>query len=99
MIEQAFIFLGFAVFVLGVAGIVSSRNVIIMLLSTEVIMLSASFMAVVFFNFNVNGSIVSLLFTIWSIAAAEVIMVIVFYRYLAGSKASLDIKSLSKLRD
>ncbi|MEM0154217.1 MAG: hypothetical protein QW814_00055 [Methanothrix sp.] len=99
MIEQVFIFLGFAVFVLGVAGIVSSRNVIVMLLSTEVIMLSASFMAVVFFNFNVNGSIIPLLFVIWSIAAAEVIMVIVFYRYLIGSKASLDIKSLSKLRD
>lgn len=99
MIEQAFIFLGFAVFVLGVAGIVSSRNVVIMLLSTEVILLSASFMAVVFFNFNINGSIVPLLFTIWSIAAAEAIMVVVFYRYLVGSKASLDIKSLSKLRD
>jgi NADH:ubiquinone oxidoreductase subunit K len=99
MIEQVFIIISFAVFALGVAGIVSSRNIIIMLLSTEVMLLSATLLAVIFFNFNVNGGIVPLLFTIWAIAAAEAIMVIVFYKYLLSTKSSLDIKGLSKLRE
>ncbi|MCL5680199.1 MAG: NADH-quinone oxidoreductase subunit K [Candidatus Marsarchaeota archaeon] len=99
MIEQLFIIISFAVFALGVAGIVSSRNIVIMLLSTEVILLSATLLAVVFFNFNAGGEILPLLFTIWAIAAAEAIMVIVFYRYLVSSKSSLDIKVLSKLRE
>ncbi|MCL4404579.1 MAG: hypothetical protein M1544_02100 [Candidatus Marsarchaeota archaeon] len=99
MIEQMFIILGLAVFAIGVAGLASSRNIVIMLLSTEVMLLSATLIALVFFSFSVNGEILPLLFTIWSIASVEAIMVVVFYRYLISSKSSLDIKILSKLRD
>ena len=80
MIEQVVLLFGFAVFAIGIAGLASSRNIIIMLLSTEVMLLSASLVAVTFFSFNTPGSILPLLFAIWSIAAAEVIMIMAFYR-------------------
>ena len=99
MIEQMFIVISFAVFALGIAGLVSSRNIVIMLLSTEIMLLSSTLLALVFFSFDVNGQILPLLFTIWAIASAEAITVIVFYRYLISSKSSLDIKILSKLRE
>ncbi len=99
MIEQAFILLGFAVFSLGIAGLVSSRNIFIMLISAEVILISATLVAVTFFYFNQNGSILPLLFSIWAIAAAEAIMIVAFYKYLVKSEMSLDVEKLTKLRE
>lgn len=91
--------LSFALFSLGVAGIVSSKHFIIMVLSVEVILVAASLLAITLYSYLAGVEILSLLFIIWAIAAIDVIALVVFYRYLAKFKVSLDVSELSRLRE
>ncbi len=99
MIPIEFIMLGFALFAAGVAGMATSRHLVIMMMSIEVALVASTLVATAFFYFSADGAIVPLLFTIWSIAAVEAIMIIVFYRYMVRNEMSLDVGKLSKLKD
>ncbi len=98
MIEYLIIF-GIALLSIGLAGIASSRHLIIMLMSIEIILVGASLVAIAFFTYYSGSAILPLLFTIWAVAASEVIMLISFYRYMAKGEFSLDITKLSELKD
>ncbi len=99
MMPIDFITLSFALFSVGVAGIATSRHLAIMIMSVEVVLVAATLAATAFFYFSATGAILPLLFTIWSIAAAEAMMLIVFYRFMARSEVSLDVTKLSELKD
>jgi NADH-quinone oxidoreductase subunit K len=97
--EIYFVVISLALFAMGVAGITASRHFLIMILSIEIILVAASLLATVFFYFNSGGGIMLLLFLVWSIAAAEAIALVAFYRYMARFEFSLDVSKLSKYRE
>ncbi len=98
MLEYLLI-LGFALFSLGVAGIVASRHFVVIVLSIEVILVSSSLVAMSLYSYTITGVILPLLFVIWAIAAIDAIALVVFYRYLAKYKVSLDVTKLNRLRE
>lgn len=99
MMLDYLLLLGFGLFSIGVAGVVASRHFVIMILSIEVILVSSSLVAISFFSYLSQGSILPLLFAIWAIAAVDVIALVVLYRYLAKFKVSLDVTKLNRLRE
>ncbi|MGC8622535.1 MAG: NADH-quinone oxidoreductase subunit K [Candidatus Micrarchaeia archaeon] len=94
-----FVLLSFAMFSIGLAGIISSKHAVIIVLSSEVGLVASMLFLLSFFAYYSQGNALGLLFSIWSIMSAEAIMLIVFYRYLAKAEMSLDISKLSKYRD
>lgn len=93
------VLLGMLVFAIGAAGVVASRHFVMIILSMEVMLVAATILAVGFFYYYADGSIVLLLFAIWAIAAVEVIALIAFYQYMLKEESSMDVTSLSRLRD
>lgn len=98
MLEYLLI-LGFALFSIGIAGVVASRHFVVMVLSIEVMLVSSSLVAMSLYSYLFTGEILPLLFVIWAIAALDVIALVVFYRYLAKLKVSLDVTKLNRLRE
>jgi NADH-quinone oxidoreductase subunit K len=94
-----FIYVSMALFTLGISGVAASRNFIVMMLSIEVSIVAATLLAVAVFRYGAPGNIMVLLFALWAVAAAEVIVLIVFYRYLSRYELSMDVTRLSRLRD
>lgn len=94
-----FVTLSIAIFSIGIAGVVASRNFLIMMLSVEVALVASTLLAISFFYFVASSDIVLLLLTIWSIASAEVIAMVAIYRYMVKEQISLDVAKLSKLRN
>ncbi|MCL4411654.1 hypothetical protein M1329_01855 [Candidatus Marsarchaeota archaeon] len=99
MIPIEFIMLGFALFAIGMAGMATSRHLVVMMMSIEVALVASTLVATAFFYLSANGAIVPLLFTVWSVAAVEAILIIVFYKYMARNEMSLDVSKLSELKD
>ena len=98
MIAIYFVAFSVAIFTLGISGIAASRHFLIMMLSMEAIFLASTLLAVTLFYYSIVGNIVLMLLAIWSVAAAEAMAIVVFYRYLSRWEAGLDITGLSKLR-
>jgi NADH-quinone oxidoreductase subunit K len=99
MIFIYFVILAVAVFAIGIAGVVASKNFLIMMLSIEVAIAASTLLAVSFFYFVSGADIVMLLLVIWSVASVEVIALVAFYRYMAKEEISLDVTKLSKLKN
>ncbi len=94
-----FIFIAFILFSIGLGGVAISRHFILMIISVEMMLVAGTILAVSFFSYLLPGSaIVVLLFAIWSVAAIEIISLIVFYRYMSKENLSLDVSKLSKLK-
>ena len=89
-----FLGMSFALFSIGIAGIMASRHAIIIVLSSEIGLVAAMLLSVSLFYFGSGGNLLGLLFTIWGIAGAEAIAIIVIYRYLAKTRLSLDVRKL-----
>ncbi len=89
----------FALFSIGIAGVLASRHFVVIVLSIEIIIVASSLAAMSLYSYTSAGAILPLLFVIWAIAAVDVIALVVFYRYLAKFKASLDVTKLNRLRD
>ncbi len=89
--------LGFALISAGVAGVVASRHFVVMILSVEIILVGASMLALTLYSYSSTGQILPLLFIIWAVAALDVLALVVFYRYLAKVKASMDVTKLEKI--
>ncbi len=99
MMITNFMVLASAMFALGVAGVLSNRNFIIMMLSVEMALISSTLLAVSLFYYSSGGNVVPFLIVIWSIASAEAMTMIVFYRYMTRQQISLDVSKLSKLKN
>ena len=94
-----FIEISVIIFAIGISGIAASRNFLIMMLSVEVAIAASTLLAISFFSFIAPGNIVILLVAIWSVASAEVMALVTFYRYLVRYQISLDVSKLSKLKN
>ena len=96
---EYFIFMSIGIFSLALSGILASRHFLIIMLSVEVALTASTLLAVSLFYFASNGNIITLLLAIWSVASAEILAIIVFYRYIVAKEAGLDVSKLSKLRN
>jgi NADH:ubiquinone oxidoreductase subunit K len=94
-----FVYVCFALFALGISGVAASRNFIVMMLSIEIAIVAATLLATVIFTAGGQAGIMQLLFALFTIAAAEVMTLIVFYRYLSRYELSMDVAKLSRLKD
>ncbi len=94
-----FLLLSFALFSLGIAGIAASRHFVVMILSVEILLVGSSLLALSSYAYIATGQILVLLFAIWSIAALEVIALVVFYRYLAKLEVSMNVTKLMKYKE
>ena len=99
MMVTNFMVLASAMFALGIAGVLSNRNFIIMMLSVEMALISSTLLAVSLFYYSSGGVVVPFLIVIWSVASAEAMTMIVFYRYMTRQQISLDVSKLSKLKN
>ncbi len=97
--KKYLVMLSMAIISIGIAGVMASRHFIIIILSIETLLLGASLLAVSMYSYAIQGAIITLLVSIWSIAAIEVMGAVVIYRYLATNEFSMDVGKLSKLRD
>lgn len=96
---EYFILSSFALFSIGLAGVAATRHFLIMIISMEVAIVAATLLAAVYFSYTTNGDVMLLLFALWVVAAAEAIVLIAFYRYIAKFEMSMDVAKLSRLRD
>jgi NADH:ubiquinone oxidoreductase subunit K len=91
-----FIIMGLGLLSIGIAGIIGSRHFVVIILSIEIILISASLLAVSLYGYSYSPMILPLLFIIWAIAAIDVIALVVLYRYTTLFKTDLDVSKLSK---
>lgn len=99
MIFVLYVVLSIALFSIGISGVISSRNFIIMMLSLEVIFAGSLLLALTFFYYVTPGNIITLLLAIWAVASSEVIAIVALYRYMVKEEISLDVRKLSKLKN
>lgn len=99
MILMYFIVASMAVFAIGISGVISSRNFLIMMLSVEIAITASTLLAMSLFYFTSSSDIIMTLLTFWSIASAEVMALVVFYRYMTKKGIDLDVTKLSKLKN
>ncbi len=85
---------------IGLAGIASDRHLIVIMLSVELIFAASIVLLVGIFSYSSkpNPDAVIMLFSIFAVAAAEVITVISFYMYMKHNRIEFDVTKLSKLK-
>ncbi len=92
-----FLVLSIALFAIGLAGALGSRHVILIIISAEIVLVSVTLLAIGMFS-SYGGEIVPLLFSVWGVAASEIIVLVVFYLYLSKYEDSMDVTRLSRFR-
>ena len=94
-----FLYLACALFVIGLLGVMLRRNVLIVLMSIELMLNGANIALVAFSRFhgNLDGQVLAM-FTI-AVAAAEAAVGLAIVVSLFRSRTSSDIDDLSMLRD
>ncbi|MDE1865331.1 MAG: hypothetical protein KGH94_01670 [Candidatus Micrarchaeota archaeon] len=100
MIFGYFIAFGFALFAIGAVGVAASRHFIIMMLAVEIALTAAIVVAAADFVYSGStGNVIGLLFTLWSVASAEIMGMVAIYRYMIAHGISMDVRQLARLRD
>jgi NADH-quinone oxidoreductase subunit K len=99
MLLQYLIFISSAIFAIGIAGLVSSRHFLVMMLSIEISLTASTLLAMSFFYYAQSSNIIMLLLAIWAVASTEILAMVVFYRYMVKNEISLDVSKLSKLKN
>lgn len=94
-----FLYLACALFVIGLFGVMLRRNVLIVLMSIELMLNGANVALVAFSRFhgNLDGQVLAM-FTI-AVAAAEAAVGLAIVVSLFRSRTGTDIDDLSMLRD
>lgn len=94
-----FLYLAAALFVIGLLGVMLRRNVLIVLMSIELMLNGANIALVAFSRFhgNLDGQVLAM-FTI-AVAAAEAAVGLAIVVSLFRSRTGADIDDLSMLRD
>jgi NADH:ubiquinone oxidoreductase subunit K len=85
---------------ISLAGIITDRHFVVIMLAIELMLISSSILLVYFFAYSIapDASVVPMLVSIWSVAAVEVITLITFYVYMKSRGFDFDVTKLSKLR-
>lgn len=99
MIILYFMVFSVALFAIGIAGVVASRNFLVMILSIEVAMAASALLALSMFYYVASSDIIILLLAVWAVASAEVIALVAVYRHMVKQEVSLDVTKLSKLKN
>ncbi len=99
MIPIYFMGLSFVIFAVGVCGMAASRHFLVMMMSSEMAIMASTLLSTAFFYFSASGNIILLLLSLWSVAAMEVITLVVVYRYLTKLEAGLDVTKMSNLKN
>lgn len=94
-----FLYLAFALFLIGAAGVLLRRNVIIVLMGIELMLNAANLTLVAFSRMwgNTDGQVLAM-FTI-AVAAAEAAVGLAIVVSIFRSRTGTDIDDLSLLRD
>lgn len=94
-----FLYLACALFVIGMLGVMLRRNVLIVLMSIELMLNGANIALVAFSRFhgNLDGQVMAM-FTI-AVAAAEAAVGLAIVVSIFRSRTGTDIDDLSMLRD
>lgn len=94
-----FLYLAFGLFVIGMGGVLLRRNVLIVLMSIELMLNAANIVLVAFsrMHANLDGQVLAM-FTI-AVAAAEAAVGLAIVVSLFRSRTGTDIDDLSLLRD
>lgn len=89
-----------AVVAVALAGIVSDRHFIVMMLAIELIFVASAVLLVSFFSFarSPDPAAVDMLISIWAVAATEVIAMVTFYVYMKSQGFNFDVAKLSRLK-
>ncbi|MDE1871639.1 MAG: hypothetical protein KGI06_05380 [Candidatus Micrarchaeota archaeon] len=94
-----FLIVSISVFAVGIAGVMASKNFLIMLLSVEIAITASTLLALSVFYYVSENSIVIFLLVIWSIASVEVMALVAFNRFMIKEEISLDVAKLSELKE
>jgi NADH:ubiquinone oxidoreductase subunit K len=91
-----------AVALLGIAlaGIISEKHFVAVMLAIELIFIASIIALVSFFSYatSPDPSAVMMLIGIWAVASVEIITLITFYVYMKAKGFDFDITKLSKLK-
>ncbi len=91
-----------AVALLGIAlaGIITDRHFIVIMLAVELMFISSTILLMYFFYHasNPDPSVFPMMVSIWAVAAVEVIALITFYVYMKFRGFDFDVTRLSKLK-
>ncbi len=89
-----------ALIAIALAGIAAHRNLIVIMLGIELIFVASTIALVSFFSYGTSpgpGGIM-MLFSIWTVAAAEIITVIALYVFMRSRGIGFDVSKLSRLK-
>lgn len=86
------------IFAIGVVGVLTRRNVIIIMMSIELMLNSVNLLLAVFSAYHHDPSGQVFVFFVMALAAAEVAVGLAIVVMVYRNTKSLDIDSLSKLR-
>jgi NADH:ubiquinone oxidoreductase subunit K len=93
---------GLAVAVVGIAlaGMASNRHFIVIMLGVELIFAACTVLLVSFFTASqpANPQAVIMLLSIWAVAAAEIMVMVVLYVYMKSEGVSFDTSKLTRMK-
>lgn len=95
----SFLYLAFGLFVVGMAGVLLRRNVLIMLMSIELMLNGANVALIAFSRLwgNHNGQVFAMF--VIAVAAAEAAVGLAIVVSIFRSRGGTDVDDLSRLRD
>tara|TARA_B100000315_G_scaffold187140_1_gene176728 strand:- start:1139 stop:1444 length:306 start_codon:yes stop_codon:yes gene_type:complete len=97
---QPYLTLAAIVFAIGVMGIIINRkNIIILLMCTELLLLAVNFNFIAFSHFNQDIAGQIFVFFILTVAAAEAAIGLAILVVLYRNKNSIDVQELQTLRE
>ena len=96
---QHYLWLSAILFVIGVFGVLSRRNAIIIFMSVELMLNATNLLLVAFFFFFSDSSGQVFVFFSMSVAAAEVAVGLAILVMLFRNMKTVDIEALSKIKE
>jgi NADH-quinone oxidoreductase subunit K len=95
---EHFVILAFILFSIGILGVLTRRNMIIVFLSIELMLNSINLLAVAFSKFHNDPAAQNFVFFIMIVAAAEVAVGLAMLVMVYRQTRSLDINTLKNLK-
>jgi NADH-quinone oxidoreductase subunit K len=92
-----YLFVSAAMFVIGIIGFLTRRNLIIMFLCTELMFQSAGIALIAFSRFHLNHTGQTFVIFVLTVAAAEAAMALALVVLLFRRRESLDAEEFSEL--
>jgi len=95
-----FMYLSFAMLAVGIAGIVASRHIVLIVLSVEVMFVSSIILlaAAASYTSTLNGDAAAMIIAVWAVAASDVIVLVALYLIIKAKGAKFDVTLFSELK-